>query len=84
MAQSEDNDGPWVPGFPDDHLQRWVDDGVPPPHHEKWDEAVQVALDWKTRKWDPGDAGELVLEYQVQASKKNPGWIDGYRVVLRP
>ncbi|MFN2471042.1 MAG: hypothetical protein ABR583_08650 [Gaiellaceae bacterium] len=84
MVQPEDDNGDWVPGFPKEYVQKWVVDRVPPPHHEKWDLAVQMGVDWKTRDWRQGDAHEFVLEYQARVSKTNPGWIDGYRVVPRP
>ena len=82
----DDGDGPWVPGFPEDseEFRNWVGSKQPPPHHEKWDEAMQLGLDFKTERWSNGQQRELTVEYQVVASKRNPGWIDGYRAVFRP
>lgn len=80
---AEDGDGPWVPGFPDELLERWKA-GEALPHHEKWNEAIQLGLEHKTGRWQPGDSGVFVLDFQVRVSKRNPGWIDGYRVVARP
>jgi hypothetical protein len=81
-----DDDGPWVPGFPDDsnEFAAWIEGETPPPHHVKWNEAIQRGLDHKTREWSNGDRDMFVLEFQVVVRKKNPGWIDGYRVVARP
>jgi hypothetical protein len=84
MLQLSDDDGPWVPGFPDDHYAAWRDGGKVPPHAEKWNEALQLAVDWKTRDWPEREQGGFTLEHQVQISKRNPGWIDGYRIVIRP
>jgi hypothetical protein len=82
-----DDDGPWVPGFPDDYYVKWRDGGVAPPHHEKWDEALQLAADFRTdadAAWSSGEGrGPFTLEYQVRLRKINPGWIDGYRIVIR-
>lgn len=82
----DDGDGPWVPGFPDDseHFRNWIGKEIPPPHHEKWDEAIQRGLDFKTGDWEQGRREPLTIEFQVIASKRNPGWIDGYRAVFRP
>jgi hypothetical protein len=82
----DDGDGPWVPGFPEDsdEFRAWVDGAVPPPHHEKWNKALQLGLDFKTERWKAGQERELIVELQVFASRRNPGWIDGYRAVYRP
>jgi hypothetical protein len=82
----DDGDGPWVPGFPADseHFDNWVGRKVAPPHHEKWNEALQLGIDFKTDGWSQGDRNLLTVELQVVASKRNPGWIDGYRAVFKP
>jgi hypothetical protein len=72
----------WVDGFPPDgdEFGGWLDRQVPPPHHRKWDEALQVALDDKTAGWPEGKQGEFTLTFRVRVTKRNPGWIDGYKV----
>ena len=79
MTVSDDRAGPWVEGFDYD---QWKGTGRQPPHHEKWDEAFQRAVDVRTEDWGERQQGEFVAQLQVRVSKRNPGWIDGYRVVL--
>ena len=77
---SEYDDG-WVPGFPKDgpEFAGWVDKGTPPPHHLKWDEALQQMVERETTGWEPGRKEERDIVFRIRATRYNPGWVDGYR-----
>jgi hypothetical protein len=57
-------------------------DDTPPPHHKKWDKALQDAIDKATDAWPPGTKREFEVRYVVSVTKLNPGWVDGYKIVL--
>jgi hypothetical protein len=78
------DDGGWVDGFDKDgeHFKRLKEEGTSPPHHEKWAEALEKALQGLTDGWEQGQTGEFTLTRQVRVSKQNPGWVDGYKINL--
>jgi hypothetical protein len=59
-------------------------DDTPPPHHKKWDKALQDAVDKATAEWSRGDTGKFDVKFVVSVTKLNPGWVDGYKIVLTP
>ena len=80
-----DDDG-WVEGYRPSgwRFRRFKSRGVPPPHHKKWAEALDKALQDVTAGWKVGDEGEFTLSRRVRVSKHNPGWVDGYKIDLDP
>jgi hypothetical protein len=51
-----------------------------PKHHEKFDQALQNAVD----AISPGDPGWFEVKLFVHVSHSSPGWVDGYRIQLSP
>lgn len=50
------------------------------PHHENFDEALQKAVD----AIPDGPPEWFTVELQVRVRHSSPGWVDGYKVTLRP
>ena len=51
-----------------------------PDHAKYFDEALQIAVD----KLPEHVTGPLDVTYEITVRHTSPGWIDGYRVVLKP
>ena len=79
------SDDSWTPGFGEDsrEFRKYIGPEAPP-HSKKWDEAMQRAVEEKTKDWNTGQTGEFTVTFKVQVRKVNPGWIDGYKVELSP
>ena len=57
-----------------------------PPHHIAFDEALEqaVARAAEDPDWPVGETRAFSLGLVVEVVKTNPGWIGGYRMILKP
>ena len=58
------------------------DDLVPPDHHLNWNRAFDRAVQDAARGLQPGEKATFTVKFEVDVTRTNPGWADGYKAIL--
>lgn len=53
-------------------------------HFRNWNRALHRAIRDAEKGMEVGETAKFTVEVQVSVTRENPGWADGYIVVLKP